>query len=84
MMRWQQQRGEDVSARADLSAFTDAPATSDWAYESMSWAVAAGIIKGVEQESGTTILAPQDECQRAQIAAIMMRALEEAPTDTVA
>lgn len=84
MMRWQQQRGEDVSARADLSAFTDAPATSDWAYESMSWAVAAGIIKGVEQESGTTILAPQDECQRAQIAAITMRALEEAPTDTVA
>ncbi len=82
MMRWQQQRGEDVSMRVDLATYPDASAVSDWAHESMSWAVAAGVIEGVDREDGV-VLAPQEECPRAQIATIMMRAIEEAPAGTV-
>ena len=38
--------GEDVSARADLSSFSDAGDLSAWAEEAMSWAVAEGVFGG--------------------------------------
>lgn len=38
--------GLDVSARADLSAFGDQEAISDWAEEAMEWAVAEHILSG--------------------------------------
>ena len=79
MMRWEEQRGQDVTGRADLSSFSDESALSDWAHESMAWAVAAGVINGVEQPDGTTALAPQDDCSRAQLATIMMRIFNGAP-----
>lgn len=37
---------EDVSARAELSAFSDGGAVSPWAEEAVSWAVAEGILQG--------------------------------------
>ena len=69
LMNYASYKGEDVSARADLSAYTDQP--SAWAEETMSWAVAEGLISGVTN----TELQPQGQATRAQVAAILQRFL---------
>lgn len=69
MYRYSQLRGYDVSARADLSGFTDADNISGYAVEAMSWANAVGLIRG----TSTTTLSPDAMATRAQIAAILMR-----------
>ena len=51
-------KGYDVSARADLTAFPDAASVSGWAEEALSWANAAGLINGTVRD-GQTILDPQ-------------------------
>ena len=56
--------------RANLSSYPDAGKVSSWAYDALSWAVAEGIINGVEQ-NGTRVLAPQATCTRAELAALM-------------
>ena len=58
-----------VSDRADLAAFPDGSAVSRWAKEAMSWAVAAGLIKGMDDGS----LLPKGKATREQFAAIMER-----------
>ena len=69
LMNYASYKGEDVSDRADLSAYTDQP--SAWAEETMSWAVAEGLISGVTN----TELQPQGNATRAQVAAILQRFL---------
>ncbi len=69
LYRYAQLRGYDVSARADLSAFTDAGMVSEYAVEAMSWANAVGLIRG----TSTTTLSPAAMATRAQVAAILMR-----------
>ena len=71
LMNYSAYKGEDVSARADLSAYTDQP--SAWAEETMSWAVAEGLISGVTADT----LQPQGAATRAQVAAILQRFLSE-------
>ena len=71
LMNYSAYKGEDVSARADLSAYTDQP--SAWAEETMSWAVAEGLITGVTADT----LQPQGAATRAQVAAILQRFLSE-------
>lgn len=61
--------GMDTSARADLSGMENADAVSDWATEAVQWAVAEGILKGVDNID----LAPQGLATRAQAAAFMQR-----------
>lgn len=68
--------GEDVSQRADLSAYPDADDVSDYAREAMEWAVERGLISGVETEDGGRVLDPQGTCTRAQLAALLMNASE--------
>ena len=63
--------GEDTSARADLSCYTDADQISDWGVESMSWAVAEGIITG----TSASTLEPGAAATRAQAAAVLLRFL---------
>ncbi len=58
--------GCDVSRLADLSGYTDKP--SDWAYEQVQWAVAAGIISGTSE----TTLAPRASATRAQACRMIM------------
>ena len=70
LMNYAAYKGEDVSARADLTSYTDQPST--WATETMSWAVAEGLISGVTN----TELQPQGNATRAQVAAILQRYLE--------
>ncbi|WP_158095325.1 S-layer homology domain-containing protein [Collinsella sp. An2] len=76
LMRWAALRGEDTSQRADLSDYPDATDVSPWARECMSWAVATGVVSGVERADGSpAILDPVGTATRAQAAALMMRLL---------
>ena len=69
LMNYSAWKGEDVSARADLSGYSDQP--SAWATETISWAVAEGLISGVTHDE----LQPQGNATRAQVAAILQRYL---------
>ena len=69
LMNYASYKGEDVSARADLTTYSDQP--SAWAEETMSWAVAKGLISGVTNDE----LQPQGNATRAQVAAILARYL---------
>lgn len=60
-------QGKLDSGRADLSAFADADAISSWAQESMSWAVAKGLIGGVSAD----MLSPGGSTTRSQAAVIL-------------
>ena len=71
LMNYAAYKGEDVSNRADLTSYTDQPST--WATETMSWAVAEGLISGVTN----TELQPQGEATRAQVAVILERFLAQ-------
>ena len=68
LYRYAKMKGYDVSASADISAYTDASGVSGWAKEAMQWAVGSGLIQG----SGNA-LTPQANASRAQIATILMR-----------
>ena len=59
--------GKNVSARADLSAYSDQP--SEWAESAMQWAVAEKLISG----KGNGVLDPTGQATRAEAAAILMR-----------
>ena len=64
-------KGEDTSARADLSRYSDAAEISSWATDVMQWAVAEGLISGMTADE----LQPQESATRAQVAAILQRYL---------
>ena len=70
LMNYAQWKGQDTSARADLSGYSDAPST--WASEAVQWAVAEGLLAGVTDDE----LQPQGQATRAQVAAILERFLE--------
>lgn len=61
----------EISARSDLSAYSDADSISNWATDVISWAHPMGLINGVSK----TELAPQATATRAQVAAILERFL---------
>ena len=58
-----------------IDAFPDADAVSDWATQSMAWAVSAGVINGVETENGVELQAGR-AINRAEMAAMVMNAVE--------
>ena len=66
-------KGLDVTATGSLSTYTDANSVSDWAKESVTWAVGENLISGVTDDT----LAPQACATRAQVAAILQRYLSE-------
>lgn len=67
LCRYIQFTGGDVSARADLSAFTDAAQVSGWATDALSWANAIKLINGM----GDGTVNPAGTASRAQVAQIM-------------
>ncbi|MDR3904846.1 MAG: S-layer homology domain-containing protein [Evtepia sp.] len=71
LYRYAESKGYDVSASADLSGYPDADQVQDYAQPAMAWAVAEGIVEGVD---GT--LNPAGNATRAQIATILMRFCE--------
>lgn len=63
---------KDDTADADesiLSAYTDGVQVSAYAKKALSWAIDAGVVKGVEEK----ILAPQNTATRAEVATMLMR-----------
>lgn len=70
LYRYAEYKGLDVSARTDLSHYSDQP--SVWAEDVLSWAVAEGLLAGVTDDQ----LQPQGNATRAQVAAILERFLE--------
>lgn len=70
--------GIDTSARADLSGYPDADEVSEWAEESLAWAVASDILHGCELEDGTREIQPLRACTRAEMAALLMNLSEKA------
>lgn len=60
----------DVSlSNVDMDKYTDVKDISDWAQESMGWAVNAGLIKG----TSPTTLSPHSKTTRAEVATVFMR-----------
>ena len=69
LYRYAEYKGLDVSARTDLSHYSDQP--SAWAEDVMQWAVAEGLLTGVTDDQ----LQPQAATTRAQTAAVFQRFL---------
>lgn len=69
LYNYSQYKGYDVSARADLSKYSDAASVSSWAAEVLSWANAEGLVNGMTKIT----LDPQASATRAQVATILMR-----------
>ena len=72
LYRYAQYKGYDVTASANLSAYTDAANISSYAVSAMQWDVGEGLINGVTN----TTLVPGGSATRAQVAAILMRFCE--------
>ena len=72
LYRYAQYKGYDVSDKADLGKFTDSGKIGAWAADAMAWANANALVNGVS----ATILNPQGEATRAQVAAILHRFCE--------
>ncbi len=64
--------GYDVETENDISAFPDFDSVNDWAIKGLAWANENGIITGATS-GGVTVLAPQGEATREQVATILMR-----------
>ena len=72
LYRYAQFKGYNVSAKADLSVYTDAAQVSTYATNAMAWANGAQLITGTSQAT----LTPAGNATRAQVATILMRFCE--------
>ena len=73
LYRYADYKEQDVSAAADLSAFTDAGSISGYAVQAFQWAVSEGLITG----STDTTLSPAGSALRCEVATILMRFLQK-------
>lgn len=73
LMRYAEWKKQDISKNQALAAYADADAISPWALTAMEWANAEGLITGVSAEA----LDPAGSTTRGQIAAILMRFIED-------
>ncbi len=64
-------KGLDVTVTGDLSTYSDAASVSDWAKDSVEWAVEQGLISGMTVDT----LEPHGLSTRAQVAAVLQRYL---------
>lgn len=75
LYRYAGRKGADLTAQGDLSGFPDGDQVKNYAKEAFSWAVGAGIIQGTVNGDVTT-LDPRSGSTRAQVAAVLMRYLQ--------
>ena len=69
LCRYAKSSGQDVDKYASLSVYADSGKISDWAKSSLRWAIASGIIHGMEDN----VLSPDTDATRAQVATMLMR-----------
>lgn len=79
LCRFAHWENRSTGGRADLLDFFDAGFVSSWALDAVRWAVSAGIIGG-SAENGRLMLLPDGSATRAQVAAMLMRYIEEGGT----
>lgn len=72
MYRFAELCGADTSMRADFDSFADGDSVPSWANDALSWAVAAGLVTGTNN-NGTLLLDPMGHATRAQVSAIVQR-----------
>ena len=72
LYRYAQRKGYDLTASGSLFAYADGNQVSGWAASAMSWASGAGLIQGSDNQ-----LNPQGFAVRSQMAALLMRFLEQ-------
>lgn len=68
----------DGSDRTELNRFPDKDGVSEWAVDAVAWAIENGIINGVELADGTRELCSTETMNRAQMAAMMVNAIDSA------
>ena len=66
-------KGLDVTAAGSLTHYSDAASVSDWAKDSVEWAVGSGLLGGYEDST----LRPQGTTTRAEVASVLQRYLEK-------
>lgn len=71
LMNYAKFKGYDVSMSTDLSKYTDEGSISGWAKDAISWANAAGLIRGDSAK-----LTPAGYAERCQVTAILQRFIE--------
>lgn len=59
-----------------LGSYEDAGAVSDWAEDAMKWATVNSLIQGMAAENNKRLLNPEGDATRAQVAAILMRYIQ--------
>ena len=72
LYRYSEYKEFDTSAKGDFGPFPDKEKVSTWAKDAYTWAVGAGLITG-NVINGRTLLDPQGNATRAQVATILMR-----------
>ena len=72
LYRYARYKGYDVTARGDLSAYTDGASTHGWAKAALSWANGVGIIDGL----GEDLIDPTGGAIRAQAAKMLYQFCE--------
>ncbi|MDF3003022.1 MAG: hypothetical protein K0Q48_3141, partial [Bacillota bacterium] len=72
LYRYAKSTGMEMKGNGSLSSFTDRDQISEFAIEAMKWAVGNGIISGATD----TTLNPKATATRAEVAAMMVRAME--------
>lgn len=77
LYRFAEDNGYDMTAKGDLTKFTDSATVSSYAKDSLTWAVGVGLVKGMEKNT----LQPQGLATRAQYATLMLRLSELAPAE---
>ena len=73
MKRYAEYKDIDTSETGDLSGFADAETISEWAVESVSWAVGYGLISG----KNDGIIDPKGLTTRAEAAAMLQRFIKK-------
>lgn len=72
LRRYAEIKGIDTGTQADLSDYPDAEEISSYAKDAMAWANAVGLING-NKLGQTILLQPKGDATRAQVAAIIVR-----------
>ena len=72
LRNYAQYKGLDVTTSGDLTNYSDAASVSDWAKESVAWAVDQGLLSGMTVDT----LQPQGLSTRAQVATVLQRYLK--------
>ena len=73
--RYAETLGDRTEPTGTLDAFSDQDTVSDYAVDSLRWAVSQKIISGVARADGTVTLSPKDPATRAQVVVMLHRCL---------